>query len=72
VDVELWSVPLETFGAFVAEVPPPLSIGTVVLADGREVKGFLCEGYALEGARDISAFGGWRRFIDKARGEAAS
>ena len=72
VDVELWSVPLETFGAFVAGVPPPLAIGTVVLADGREVKGFLCEGYALEGARDISAFGGWRRFIDKARGEAAS
>ena len=63
VEVELWSVPFETFGSFVAEVPAPLAIGTVVLADGREVKGFVCEGYALEGARDISAFGGWRRFV---------
>jgi len=69
VDVELWNVPVEGFGSFVAQVPPPLAIGTVVLADGREVKGFLCEGYALEGARDISAFGGWRRFVE---GEVAA
>jgi allophanate hydrolase len=24
--------------------------------------GFLCEGYAVEGARDITAFGGWRAY----------
>jgi hypothetical protein len=44
-------------------VPPPLAIGTVTLADGREVKGFVCEPWALEGARDISSSGGWRNFV---------
>ena len=65
IEAELWSVPLETFGSFVAEVPAPLAIGTVTLADGRQVKGFLCEGYALETARDISSYGGWRNFVSQ-------
>ncbi len=61
--VELWDIPLARFGEFVAEIPPPLGIGNLQLADGRWVKGFICEPYALEGARDITAFGGWRAFI---------
>jgi len=61
--VELWDVPQARFGEFVTEVPPPLGIGNVQLADGRWVKGFICEPYALEGARDITGFGGWRAFI---------
>ena len=56
-------MPAEAFGRFVAAVPPPLSIGTLGLADGREVKGFLVEAEADVGARDISAFGGWRAFM---------
>lgn len=52
------------FGSFVAEVPPPLAIGTVTLADGTHVKGFLAEPRAIIGAKDITAFGGWREFID--------
>ena len=48
------------FGRFVAAVPPPLSIGTLELADGSAVKGFLVEAEAVAGARDISSFGGWR------------
>jgi allophanate hydrolase len=67
IEVELWSMPLAQFGAFVAEIPPPLAIGTVALADGRHVKSFVCEGIAIQGARDISAFGGWRAFV-KAEG----
>jgi allophanate hydrolase len=35
----------------------------VTLEDGEVVKGFLCESYAVEGARDISSFGGWRAFL---------
>ncbi|MDX5374006.1 MAG: allophanate hydrolase [Pseudomonadaceae bacterium] len=61
--VELWDVPQARFGEFVAEIPPPLGIGNLQLADGRWVKGFICEPYALAGARDITAFGGWRAFI---------
>jgi allophanate hydrolase len=51
------------FGKFVAAIPPPLSIGTIRLTDGRDVKGFIVEPAAINGARDISGFGGWRAFM---------
>jgi allophanate hydrolase len=61
--VEVYELELAAFGSFVAEVPPPLAIGSVVLADGAIVKGFIAEPRAIEGARDITAFGGWRAYI---------
>jgi allophanate hydrolase len=61
--LEIWSLSSSAFGKFVAAVPPPLSIGTVRLADGRSVKGFIVESTAIEGARDISTFGGWRAYM---------
>ncbi|MGJ8523361.1 Allophanate hydrolase [Carnimonas sp. R-84981] len=64
--VELWQVPLARFGEFVAEVPAPLGIGNVELADGRWVKGFICEAVAQQDAEDITAYGGWRAFQEKA------
>jgi len=66
IEVEVWEMSVEAFGSFVAAIPPPLGIGTIQLKDGEGVKGFLCESYALEGARDISGFGGWRRFLASA------
>lgn len=63
IDVEVWAVPLAAFGSFVVEVPPPLAIGTVTLEDGTRVKGFVCESYAVQGAEDISSFGGWRKYL---------
>jgi allophanate hydrolase len=63
IDIEIWSLSAQAFGMFVAAIPPPLSIGTVRLADGRTVKGFLVEASAVAGARDISRFGGWRAFM---------
>jgi allophanate hydrolase len=64
--VEVWAMPPEAFGRFTAAVPPPLSIGSVRLADGRWVKGFLVEAEAVNGGRDISSFGGWREFVAQA------
>ena len=61
--VELWAMSPAAFGAFVADVPAPLAIGTLTLMDGRAVKGFLCESCAASGAQDISAFGGWRAYL---------
>jgi allophanate hydrolase len=61
--LEVWALSAAAFGKFVAAVPPPLSIGTVRLADGRGVKGFIVEPADISGARDISAFGGWRAFM---------
>ena len=63
---ELWALPADGFGRFVAAIPAPLSIGTLTLADGRSVKGFLAESSGVEGARDISGFGGWRAFVAQA------
>ena len=57
--VEVWSLTPEGFGRFVAGVPSPLCIGTLQLADGRSVHGFLCEPAALAGAREITELGGW-------------
>lgn len=61
--IEVWALPTKAFGTFVAAIPSPLSIGTVRLADGSGVKGFLVEAAAIEGARDITHFGGWRAFM---------
>lgn len=63
IEVEVWSLPVDNFGRFVAVVLAPLCIGTVALADGTAVHGFLCESYAVGGAEDISECGGWRRFL---------
>jgi len=62
IELEVWELGVEGFGRLVAGVPPPLAIGTVALADGRAVKGFLCEADAVAGARDITEFGGWRAY----------
>lgn len=61
--VELWDVPVHHLGSFVALIPAPLGIGTLTLKDGREVKGFICEGTAVLGAEDITHLGGWRAYI---------
>jgi len=63
IEVELWDIPVAAFGAFVAEIPAPLGIGTLELHDGRLVKGFICEPRGLLGARDITDFGGWRAYL---------
>ncbi|MDM1246294.1 allophanate hydrolase [Acinetobacter sp. R933-2] len=63
IELEVWDIPLATFGEIVAEVPAPLGIGNVLLQDGTWVKGFICENYALTEAINISHFGGWRAYI---------
>ncbi len=59
IEVEVWAVPLSSFGAFVAAIPPPLAIGTCTLEGGRQVKSFVCEPYALSEAEEITHLGGW-------------
>jgi allophanate hydrolase len=63
IEVEIWEMPVESFGSFVALIPSPLGIGTLTLADGETVNGFLCESHATHGAEDITAFGGWRAWL---------
>ena len=63
VEVELWRMPLAAFGGFMAGIPAPLGIGSLELADGRWVKGFICEPYALGTAMDVTRYGGWRAYL---------
>jgi allophanate hydrolase len=60
---ELWELTPSAFGRFVAGLPQPLCIGTVELADGRMVSGFLCEAVDTVDAPDISGFGGWLAYL---------
>ena len=63
IDLEIWSLPSAAVGAFLRKIPSPLGLGTVTLADGSGVPGFLCENHATEGAKDITALGGWRAYL---------
>jgi allophanate hydrolase len=65
--LEVYELSMAAFGSFVVEVPPPLAIGSVTLADGQVVKGFVAEPRATEGAEDITHLGGWRAYIARAR-----
>jgi allophanate hydrolase len=61
--LEIWDMPVEHYGSFVALIPAPLGIGTLTLNDGQTVQGFLCEALALQAAQDITHLGGWRAYI---------
>ena len=62
IEMEVWAVPENHFGRFVAAVPPPLGIGNAELDTGETVKCFICEPYALAEATEITHFGGWRKY----------
>jgi allophanate hydrolase len=59
---EVWALPTGAIGALLALVPPPLGFGTVALEDG-PCLGFLAEAQAMEGAPDITPYGGWRAWL---------
>ncbi|QES09905.1 allophanate hydrolase [Streptomyces venezuelae] len=60
IEAEVWRLPAEGLGALLASLPRPMALGSVELADGGFLPGFLCEPEAVEGAREITAYGGWR------------
>lgn len=65
VAVEVWGLPRKRWADFIAGIPEPLGIGTVLLADGVSCKGFICEAFAAQeaGAVEITHLADWRRFI---------
>jgi allophanate hydrolase len=60
---EVWQMPVAAYGSFVAGIPAPLGIGSIVLECGAVAQGFLCEAWAVATAQDITAFGGWRSYM---------
>ncbi|TAJ25822.1 MAG: allophanate hydrolase [Reyranella sp.] len=63
IELEVWSLPSDKVGAFLTKIPSPLGLGTVILANGTGVPGFLCEAHATLDARDITSLGGWRAYL---------
>ena len=63
IEVEVWEMAAREFGSFVAGIPAPLCIGTITLASGENILGFVCEQYAAKDALDITHFGGWRAYL---------
>lgn len=65
IEVEVWEMPARHVGEFIAGIPAPLGIGKLELASGEWVSGFICEPYGIAGAREITEFGGWRRYVQQ-------
>ncbi|SDU22485.1 allophanate hydrolase [Halopseudomonas salegens] len=63
IKVEVWELPSRELGSFLTGIPAPLGLGKVQLADGRWETGFICDPYGLEGASDITEFGGWKAWL---------
>jgi len=64
IEGEIWALNAAAWADFVNAIPPPLGIGTLLLSDGSNVKGFIAEPAAFEGATEITRFGGWRAYLN--------
>lgn len=65
IEVEVWEMPARHLGDFIAGIPAPLGIGKLELWSGEWVNGFICESCGIAGAREITEFRGWRRYIQQ-------
>jgi len=69
IDLEVYAMPVSEVGSFLGLIPAPLGLGNIELDDGTWVKGFICEPYAIEGAKDISDLGGWKAYMHQLGGQ---
>ncbi|MGW3123535.1 allophanate hydrolase [Streptomyces sp. NPDC001107] len=65
IEAEVWTLPAEGLGRLLTALPRPMTLGSVQLADGTHVPGFLCEPSALTDAEDITSYGGWRAYLSR-------
>lgn len=65
IETEIWRLPAEGLGRLLAALPRPMTLGSVELADGTRVPGFLCEPAALSDAEDITRYGAWRTYLNR-------
>ena len=65
--LEVWRMPAEGLVTVLSEEPPGLCIGKVRLANDDTILGVLGEPFLCEGKREITGFGGWRRYRSSTR-----
>jgi allophanate hydrolase len=63
IDLEVWELSPAALGELLGLIPAPLALGRVELEDHSSITGFVCEGFAADGARDVTAYGGWRAYL---------
>jgi allophanate hydrolase len=63
IEVEVWGMPAQNLGSFLALIPSPLGLGSLTLDDGTTATGFICEPAGLAGAKEITHLGGWRAYL---------
>ena len=65
IEAEVWRLPAEGLGRLLTSLPRPMTLGSVELADGSKVPGFLCEPSCLADAKDITHHGSWRAYLNR-------
>jgi allophanate hydrolase len=63
IEVDIWQIPVSNLGKFLVQIPHPLGLGKVELADGSWVQGFICEQYIASFSEDISGCYRWENFL---------
>lgn len=56
---ERWLVSEAGLGRFLADLPEPMLLGSIELADGSTAVGFACDAVAAAGGEDITRYGDW-------------
>ena len=62
IEVEIWELSSEALVTILINEPPGLCIGRVELEGHENVFGVLAEPYIVEGQKEITNFGGWRKY----------
>ncbi|MFC9787435.1 allophanate hydrolase [Rhodococcus sp. NPDC127528] len=61
---EVFRISVAGLGGFLAALPAPMALTSVELSNGRSVVGFGCTHDAIDGATDITEFGGWVAYLN--------
>jgi hypothetical protein len=61
--LEIWVLSLQALGNVLLSEPAGLCLGKVQLSDGQEVLGVLGEPFLCEQQLEITAYGGWRSYL---------
>jgi len=63
IEIEIYRMPASEVGSFLGLIQQPLGLGSIELENGQWVKGFVCEAAGIDRSKDISHFGGWRKYM---------